>query len=66
MKEGKEGRSWRFTHAVSRLPGKSIANGLRAGGGADPDPAELVEIYSADRFSRACQIIEAAGGKVED
>ncbi|MEZ5881649.1 MAG: arginine deiminase family protein [Nitratireductor sp.] len=43
----KEGRSWRFTHAVSRLPGKSIANGLRAGGGADPDPAEFLAEHQA-------------------
>ena len=43
----KEGRSWRFTHAVSRLPGMSIANGLRAGAGADPDPAEFLAEHQA-------------------
>lgn len=30
--------SHRFTHAISRRPGRSIADGLRAGSGTDPDP----------------------------
>ena len=49
----KEERSWRFTHAVSRLPGKSIANGLRAGGGADPDPAAFLAEHQA--YTKALQ-----------
>ena len=53
------GRSYRFTHAVSRMPGKSIANGLRAVSGPNPD---------ADRFQQehhayvAC--LKSAGAEV--
>ncbi len=34
-----EGRSFRFTHFLSRHPARSVVDGLRDGGGIDPDPA---------------------------
>lgn len=34
-----EGRSYRFSHALCRRPGKSVSNGLRAADRGDPDPA---------------------------
>lgn len=43
----KEGRSYRFTHALCRKPGTSIASGLRAGGGPDPDPAIFLAEHAA-------------------
>lgn len=42
-----EARSYRFTHAVSRQPGKSIANGLRAGSGENPDAASFRAEHAA-------------------
>lgn len=42
-----EGRSYRFTHALCRKPGASIASGLRAGEGADPDPARFAAQHAA-------------------
>ena len=41
----------RFTHAVVRVPGESVANGLRAGSGADPDPARFAAHHAA--YTRA-------------
>jgi dimethylargininase len=41
------GRSFRFSHAVSRTPGKSISNGLRAGGGPNPNPENFVREHEA-------------------
>lgn len=38
---------YRFTHTISRTPGKSIAEGLRAGGGPDPDPALFLAQHQA-------------------
>lgn len=40
-------RSFRFTHTVSRLPGKSIANGLRAHNQTDPDHAVFLLEHQA-------------------
>lgn len=52
-------RCFRFTHAVSRKPGKSIASGLRAGEGPNPDP---------DAFAREhatyINFLEKSGAKV--
>lgn len=38
----KANRSFRFTHTISRTPGKSCARGLRFNGQSDPDPDEFV------------------------
>ena len=35
------GLSYLFSHVLCRMPGDSIAKGLRAGEGADPDPARF-------------------------
>jgi len=40
-------RSWQFTHFISRQPGKSIATGLRAASGPDPDPAVFLAEHDA-------------------
>lgn len=54
-----DGRSWRFTHALCRQPGNSIANGIRAGAGPDPD---------ADRFRQEhaayVDLLRKAGAEV--
>lgn len=42
-----EHASWRFTHAVSRLPAASIAGGLRAAGGPDPDHRAFLAEHAA-------------------
>jgi dimethylargininase len=42
-----QNRSWRFNRAVSRQPGRSIAGGLRAANGPDPDPEAFVEEHAA-------------------
>jgi dimethylargininase len=42
-----EARSYRFTQAISRQPGASIAHGLRAGGGEDPDADAFRREHSA-------------------
>lgn len=55
----KEERSWRFSHAVSRLPGESIASGLRAQAGTDPDPKTFLAEHRA--YTRA---LEETGAKV--
>ncbi|PLW77018.1 arginine deiminase family protein [Cohaesibacter celericrescens] len=41
------GLGFRFTHSISRMPGQSIASGLRAGGGPDPDPALFIAQHKA-------------------
>jgi len=51
-----EGRSYRFTHAVSRQPGNSIASGLRAGAGENPDP----EKFRAEHAAYVAALREAA------
>ena len=38
-----ENRCFTFTHTLSRLPGKSIAQGLRAENVGDPDPGSFLE-----------------------
>lgn len=52
-------RSFRFTHAITRQPAASVERGLRAGGGAGPDPA-------AFRIQHASYVaaLEAAGVEV--
>lgn len=40
-------RSFRFTHALCRKPGRSIAGGLRAGSGPDPDPVAFLAEHEA-------------------
>ena len=40
-------RSFRFTHALCRKPGRSIAAGLRAGSGPDPDPDAFLAEHAA-------------------
>lgn len=35
-------RSFKFTHALARAPGESVARGLRAGSGGDPVPDKFV------------------------
>lgn len=46
MTNSKE-RSFRFTHAVSRVPGQSIASGLRAGAGPNPDATAFKHEHAA-------------------
>ena len=53
------GRSYRFTHALCRRPGRSVTDGLRAGGGPDPDPA----LFEAEHAAYAVAL-EAAGASV--
>jgi dimethylargininase len=43
----KSERSFRFTHAISRLPGNSVAKGIRVSGKSDPDP----EVFSKQHKS---------------
>lgn len=38
---------YRFTHTISRTPGSSIADGLRAGSGPDPEPALFLAQHQA-------------------
>ena len=38
----KTNRAFRFTHAISRVPGKSCARGIRANDRGDPDPDAFV------------------------
>ena len=38
---------FRFTHTISRTPGRSISDGLRAGDGPNPDPALFLEQHEA-------------------
>ncbi len=52
--------SYRFTNAIVRRPGQSIADGLRASGGPNPDP-EIFGIQHRD-YIRA---LEEAGVSVE-
>lgn len=40
-------RSFEFTHTLSRLPGDSVAAGLRAGGDCDPIPERFVQEHHA-------------------
>lgn len=42
-----KGRSFRFSKAVSLTPGLSIAKGLRAGGGPNPDPEKFRQEHQA-------------------
>lgn len=52
--------SYRFSHALVRTPGQSIAKGLRAGGGENPDPQHFQIEHRA--YIRA---LEEAGVAVE-
>lgn len=54
-----KGRSFRFTHAVSREPGQSIANGLRAVEGPNPD-AQAFKREHADYVN----FLKEAGAKI--
>ena len=42
-----EGRSFRFTKAITRRPSQSVSDGLRDGEGPDPDAALFVEQHAA-------------------
>ena len=39
--------AYRFTHAMTRRPGESIAHGLRAEDGGDPDAARFLTAHDA-------------------
>lgn len=54
-----EGRSYRFSHFLSRSPALSIVSGLREGDGDDPDPALF-----ADQHTAYVAALEAIGGTV--
>lgn len=43
-----QSRSFTFTHALCRLPGDSVRNGIRAGDGSepDPDPRKFIQQHS--------------------
>ncbi len=55
-----DNRSWRFTHALSRKPGSSIAKGIRAGAGPDPDPQAFAREHAA-----YVAALEATGARVK-
>lgn len=57
---GIEGRSYRFTHFLSRTPARSIVDGLRDGDGVDPDP----ELFEAQHAAYV-EALLAAGGSVK-
>lgn len=40
-------QSFRFTHAIVRTPGASVADGLRAAGGQDPNPDRFLRQHRA-------------------
>lgn len=42
-----DGRSYRFTHAISRTPAHSITHGLRAADSGNPDPATFLAEHKA-------------------
>ncbi len=42
-----EHSSYRFTHALTRTPSQSVAQGLRAGSGQDPDPQKFVDDHNS-------------------
>lgn len=42
-----EGRSFRFTKAITRRPSQSVVDGLRDGTGADPDAAVFADQHAA-------------------
>ena len=44
---------YRFTHTISRTPGVSVASGIRAGNGPDPDAALFLEQHEAYLFALA-------------
>ncbi|MBC8269604.1 MAG: dimethylarginine dimethylaminohydrolase [Rhodospirillaceae bacterium] len=54
------GHSSHFSNAIVRLPGKSIAGGLRAHNVGDPDPARFV-----DQHGHYVQALEEAGVHVD-
>jgi len=43
----RQNRCYRFTHTISRLPGKSVADGLRAAVQSDPDPALFMQEHQS-------------------
>ena len=54
---------FRFTNALVRTPGRSVANGLRSGDGADPDAGGFREQHRAyvEALARAgVQVVELA------
>lgn len=55
-----EGRSYKFTHFLSRTPARSIVNGLRDGDGADPNP-DLFE----SQHEAYVEALLASGGSVK-
>ncbi|MBD1545155.1 dimethylarginine dimethylaminohydrolase family protein [Roseibium aggregatum] len=56
----REGLSWRFTHAITRTPADSVANGLRAVDAGDPSGAAFRAEHAA-----YVQALEAAGLTVD-
>ena len=42
-----EGRSYRFTKAITRRPSQSVSDGLRDGEGPDPDAAKFADQHAA-------------------
>jgi len=54
-----DGRSFRFSHFLSRKPAQTIVDGLREGDGANPDPALFETQHTA-----YVTALEAAGGTV--
>lgn len=55
-----EGRSYRFTHFLSRTPARSVTDGLRDGDGADPDPDKFEAQHAA-----YVEALLASGGSVK-
>lgn len=51
--------SFRFSHAVTRQPGKSVAQGIRDGGGPDPDSGAFLREHEA-----YVQALRATGAEV--
>ena len=54
-----DGRSFRFSHFLSRKPAQTIVDGLREGDGANPDP----DLFQAQHAAYVAAL-EAAGGTV--
>ncbi|NQV45103.1 MAG: dimethylarginine dimethylaminohydrolase [Rhodospirillales bacterium] len=54
-----DGRSFRFSHFLSRKPAQTIVDGLREGDGASPDP----DLFQAQHAAYVTAL-EAAGGTV--
>ncbi len=55
-----EGRSYRFTHFLSRTPARSVVDGLRDGNGDDPNPEKFEAQHAA-----YVEALLASGGSVK-